>query len=172
MKKNTNKLALFLIYLLNLFLYVNTQIDDEPTLKALTCVSIVSQHLGAGEGEYNSYSQNVLSCYIKITIEQARKVLTGIEDEIEPLDQEEIDALLDTEDLKDFSDNEIKKKTKELEKTIEKLEKLNENFAKLYEDDEMVDNDDDGDDDGDDEYDDDYGDGDDEYGIRRKKRVS
>ena len=164
MKKNINILAFFLIHISNLLLFVETQIDDESALKALSCVSLVTQKYKVGEEEPTSYSPIVLSCYVKITTEQAKRVLNGMEEDIDELDPEEIEALTDLDNLKELSEDEIKQKSEELEKTIQEFQKIDQEYEKDYED-EMMDYDDDG-------YIDDYDDDDDEFGINKKKKLS
>ena len=163
MKKITNLIGIFPIYILNLLLFVQTQFEDESALKALSCVSIVTQKYKVGEEEPTSYSPIVLSCYIKITEEQARKVLAGIEEGIDALEPYEIDELTDVDSLRDIPQDEIKQKSEELENTIKEFQKLDEDFSKMHGK-EMGDYDDDEDD----EYDDDDYEDDDEFDTKNK----
>ena len=55
MKIKISNFQLFLIFLLNLFLLVNLHVDEEVALKALACVTIVTQNFKNGEGEPNYY---------------------------------------------------------------------------------------------------------------------
>ena len=171
MKKNTNISALFLIFISHLFLFIETQseIDDDSALKALTCVSIVTQKYKKGEEEPTSYSPIVLSCYMKITTEQARKALADLEEGMDELGPDEIEALTDLDNLKDFSDEEIRQKSEELEKTIQEFQKIDEDYEKSQQDEleELID--DDEDEGNDDDY---YGDEDDEFERDRKKKIS
>ena len=127
------KLSLLEIFLLNLFFLVNAKNDELSALKALSCVSIVTQKYHKGEDEPNSYSPIVLACYIKITEEQAQKVLGSLEEGEIPLEPYEIDELIDVKSLKDIPENELMKKSEELESTIKEFQKYDEEFNDLKE---------------------------------------
>ena len=127
------KLVLLEIFLLNLFFSINAKYDELAALKALSCVSIVTQKYHKGEDEPNSYSPIVLSCYIKITEEQAQRAIGSLEDGEIPLEPYEIDELTDVKSLKDIPENELMKKSEELENTIREFQKYDEEFNDLKE---------------------------------------
>ena len=124
---------ILLIFLLNLFLLVNLHIDEEVALKALSCVTIVTQNFKNGEGEPNYYSPIVLSCFMKITEEQAQNVLANIESGDIQLSQDEIEELTNIESLKDYPEDELKQKSELLENTMREFQKLDEEYAELKE---------------------------------------
>ena len=124
---------LLLIFLLNLFLLVNLHIDEEVALKALSCVTIVTQNFKNGEGEPNYYSPIVLACFMKITEEQAQNVLASIESGNINLSQAEINELTNVESLKDYPEDEIKQKSEILENTMREFQKLDEEYSELKE---------------------------------------
>ena len=128
-----DKLILFTILLLNLFLLIQNQLDDLTAIKALSCVNIVTQKYKKGEDEPNAYSPIVLACFIKITDEQAQRVISNIEEGINALDQEEIEDLTDVNSLVKFPKEEIEEKAELLENTIKEFQKLDDEFDNLKE---------------------------------------
>ena len=128
-----DKLILFTILLLNLFLLIQNQLDDVTVLKALSCVNIVTQKYKKGEDEPNAYSPIVLACFVKITVEQAQRVISSLEEGINPLDQEEIEDLTDVNSLAKFSKEELDEKAELLEYTIKEFQKLDNEFDNLKE---------------------------------------
>ena len=159
-----DKLILFTILLLNLLLLVQSQIDDLIAIKALSCVNIVTQKYKKGEDEPNAYSPIVLACFIKITDEQAQRVISSLEEGTNPLDQEEIEDLTNVNSLSKFPKEEIDEKVELLENTIREFQKLDDDYGNLKEgkNPEFEDYDDDY------EYDDDIYD----YNINNNKTLS
>jgi hypothetical protein len=121
--KIISNFPLLLIFELNLFLLTNLHIDEEVALKALSCVAIVTHNFKNGEGAPKYYSPIVLSCFMKITEEQAQSVLAGIENGEISLTQDEIGELTNVESLKDFPEGEIKQKSELLESAMREFQK-------------------------------------------------
>ena len=147
-----DKLTLFIFLLLNLLSYIQSQLDDLAAIKALSCVSIVTQKYKKGQDEISSYSPYVLTCFIKITEEQAQRVLSSLEEGINPLDSEELEELTDVNSLRDIPQDEIKEKSELLENTIKVFQKLDDEFDNLKEGNNPEDEDF-----NDDDYDDEFG---------------
>ncbi len=127
------KLTSLFIILLNLFLSINTQFNELTALKALSCVSLVTQKYRKGEEEPSHYSPIVLACFMKITEEQAQRIISGIEEGNIPLEPSEVDDLTDVERLKDYPQEEIEEKSQMLENTIKEFQKLDEEIEGLNE---------------------------------------
>lgn len=122
------------IIILNLFLSVQCQIDEETSMRALSCVSVINHKNKEGNGpEATIYSPQMLTCFIKIKDAQTDKILSNLESGAIPLEDEEIDELTNIESLKEFSNEYLNKKSKELEKAIEEFKKFDEDFTKLKE---------------------------------------
>ena len=118
-----NKLTFFVIILLNLCLLIQCQLDDIRAIKAFSCVNIVNSKYKKGENEPNIYSPIVLTCFIKITEEQAKRVISGIEEGLPALEPEEIEELTNFNSLADIPEKEIKQKSELLENTIKEFQK-------------------------------------------------
>ena len=142
-----SKFSLFflIIIILNLFLSTNNQLDELTAIKAISCVSIVTTKFKKGEDEPNHYSPIVLACFMKITDDQAQRVLTGIEEGEIPLEPYEIDELTNVDKLKEYSQEEVERNAELLESTIKEFQKMDEDLDNLkenkYSEDEDNDND-------------------------------
>ena len=126
-----SKIILFAIILLNIFLIVEGQLDDDISMKIFSCMKVVNQK-NEGEGYEDSpiNSPAMLACFIKITPEQIDSISSNYyETGIVPLEEEEINALTDVESLKEYSDDELKEKTNELEEAIKEYNKFNEDYT-------------------------------------------
>ena len=122
------KLVLLQIFLLNIFSLIHAKVDDLAAIKALSCVSIVTQKYHKGEDGLNSYSPLVLACYIKITEEQAQRVIGSFEEGDTPLESYEIDELTDIKSLKEVPEKELMEKSEELENTIKEFQKYDQDY--------------------------------------------
>ena len=124
----------FGIIILNLFFLVACQMDEETSMRALSCVTVINHINKEGKGpEATIYSPQMLTCFIKIKDSQTDKILSNLESGTIPLEDEEIDDLTNIENLKEFSNEYLNKKSKELEKAIEEFKKFDEDFTKLKE---------------------------------------
>ena len=134
--KNNNKSAKFQlgIIIFNLFLLTQSHIDEETSMRALSCVSVINHKNKEGNGpEATIYSPQMLTCFIKIKDEQTDKILSNLESGTIPLEEEEIDDLTNIESLNEFPNEYLNKKSKELEKAIQEFKKFDEDFTKLKE---------------------------------------
>ena len=124
----------FGIIILNLFFLVTCQMDEETSMRALSCVTVINHINKEGKGpEATIYSPQMLTCFIKIKDSQTDKILSNLESGTIPLEDEEIDDLTNIENLKEFSNEYLNKKSKELEKAIEEFKKFDEDFTHLKE---------------------------------------
>ena len=145
------KWIFFLITILKSLIFSIEQINENSALKALSCVTLVTAEFHNKKEEPSVYSPYVLSCFMKIKEEQAQDILSNLDEGIN-LTKEEIDELIDINSLKNFSEDEVKRKSEELEYTMQEFKKLDEEYNKEnenYDDklNDMVD---------DDDYDEDY----------------
>ena len=75
-----NKFTLLFILLFNLLLFVKSELDEDTYIKALDCVSeITERYKHGGEGQENIYSPTMLSCFIKISPDQAQEILSNMD---------------------------------------------------------------------------------------------
>ena len=128
------KIMILSLFFLNLFLLIKNQLDDETTMRALSCVSVITQKFKGQESpEASIYSPPMLSCFIKISLDQAQEILSNLESGVVPLEPEEIDELTNVESLRDMPQEELKRQSQELERAIKEFQKYDEDFNKLKE---------------------------------------
>ena len=129
--KSKSEILLFVIILLNIFLIVEGQLDNDNSMKLFSCMRVINQkNEGEGYEEPPTNSPAMLACFIKITPEQIDSISSNYyETGIVPLEEEEINALTDVESLKEYSDDELKEKTNELEEAIKEYNKYNEDYT-------------------------------------------
>ena len=131
-----------LLIILNSFIFIESQVDEEISMRVLSCMNVINHKGKEKEGvEPSVYSPEMLSCFMKISNEQTDRILSNFESGVIPLDDEEIDELTDAESLRDYSSEEIKKKSDELENAIKEFKKFDEDFNKLKEQKENGDSD-------------------------------
>ena len=124
------KWILFLLYILNPFIFCQIVLNDEADLKALSCASIVTHKYKNKEDGPSAYSPLVLACFIKISEKQAYDFLSNLDIGINSLTKEEIEELIDVNILQDFSEEEINQKSKELENSIQEFYQKDQDFTK------------------------------------------
>ena len=165
-----------IIILFIFFKYISCELEEESMLRAFSCLNIITQKFKKkGEALSSSYSPHMLACFIKITYDQMKTIISNIEEGNEDLillDDDELKKLTDFDSLKDIPEKELKKNKVILEKTMKKFEKMNKEIERMkkgnnIDEKELNSFDDDNYDDfnlddGDLDYDDDYGDYDDE----------
>ena len=77
---------------LYLFLLIQSELDDDTTMKAFSCYNIINKkYKGKDEPQPTIHSPMMLSCFLKISEEQSQKILSSMEADIIPLEKEEID---------------------------------------------------------------------------------
>ena len=101
----------YILILINILLFSQSEIEARSKMMVLSCSKLLNQkHLEKSETE--TISKMMLSCFMKITQDEAQKIFNAKEDSI-PLKSEEFEELLNTNNLKDFS-KEKKKFNKDL----------------------------------------------------------
>ena len=137
--KNKSKISQLLFILFNFFLLVQSHkdespLDDETSMKALSCLNVVSQNVKVNNAPQPTiYSPEMLACFMKISDDQAESIFANLQSGVMPLDDEEVAELTNVESLKKFPSEEINQKSKELEKAIEEFKKFDEDFTHLKE---------------------------------------
>ena len=120
---------LWLIFLFDLFLIVRAQMEDENAMKVFSCINIVtSKNFKTGEMEPSYYSPIVLTCFFKIKKEQVQKILSSLGEEEDPLDPDELKELTNVDGLKDYSEEEVKKKQAELDSIVREFQRIDEEY--------------------------------------------
>ena len=136
------KVTQLIILLLNLSLFIQSEIEDYSSTRAFSCYHLMNQNFkGKDEPKPTVHSPIMLSCYIKISEDQSQKILSTMESEEIPLEQNEIDELFNIENLKEIPQDEINLKKEELEKAIKEFQQYNQDYDDSKED--MGENDDD-----------------------------
>ena len=131
-----------IILLFNLFLFTKCQVYSENTRKAFACMSVInSKNRGGGNPDSNLYSPVMLACFSKITHEQMERVLSELNQDMQGMNQqimdalepEEIDDLVNVDSLKNKSDKELKKIRNNLEKGIKEFQQMDEELSGMGE---------------------------------------
>ena len=109
----------YILILINILLFSQSEIEARSKMMALSCSKLLNQkHLEKSETE--TISKMMLSCFMKITQDEAQKIFNAKEDSI-PLKSEEIEELLNTNNLKDFSKEKIKFNKDLLDKFLKEI---------------------------------------------------
>ena len=111
--------SIILIYIL---LFSQTQLEPRSKMMVLSCSKLLNQKYKE-KPEPEIFSKIMLSCFIKITQSQSQKIFYADEKDPIPLNSEEINELLDTNNLKSISEEEKKVKSDLMNKFIEEIEK-------------------------------------------------
>ena len=99
-------------------LFIICQTDEETTLKAFSCINIITQKFKGEKPDPSVFSPLMLSCFIKITKEQSQKILSDVKEGKNSITKEDIDKLTNLENLKGISVDELKKQSNLLENTM------------------------------------------------------
>ena len=109
----------YILILINILLFSQSEIEARSKMMVLSCSKLLNQkHLEKSETE--TISKMMLSCFMKITQDEAQKIFNAKEDSI-PLKSEEIEKLLNTNNLKDFSKEKIKFNKDLLDKFLKEI---------------------------------------------------
>ena len=129
------KVTRITIFLLNLSLFIQSEIEDDSSMRAFSCYNLMNKKFkGKDEPQPTVYSPLLLSCYIKISEDQSQKVLSSMESDEMPLEQNEIDELFNIDNLREIPQDEINQKKEELEKEIKEFQKFNKDYNDSKED--------------------------------------
>jgi len=109
----------YTILLISILLSSQSDLKARSKMMVLSCSKLLNQkHLEKSETE--TISKMMLSCFMKITQDEAQKIFNAKEDSI-PLKSEEIEELLNTNNLKDFSKEKIKFNKDLLDKFLKEI---------------------------------------------------
>ena len=109
----------YILILINILLFSQSEIEARSKMMVLSCSKLLNQkHLEKSETE--TISKMMLSCFMKITQDEAQKIFNAKEDSI-PLKSEEIEELLNTNNLRDFSKEKIKFNKDLLDKFLKEI---------------------------------------------------
>ena len=123
------KISQLIILLLNVSFLIQTEVEEDTSIKAFSCHNLLNkQYKGKDEIQPSVHSPIMLSCFIKISEEQSQKILSSMDSEELPIDQEEFDQLIDTEILNTIPDDELKEKVNQLEKAVKDFQKYDKDF--------------------------------------------
>lgn len=126
----------YILLFISIVLSNQSELESIQKLSFLSCSKIINQKFQEKPSQ-EILSNHLLSCFIKISQEQAQKILYSEENS---LSSKEIDDLIDIENLKNFSEEELKIKSDLIQKLLQETEEENLNLRKLVEDDENKDN--------------------------------
>lgn len=126
----------YILFFISIVLSTQSELESSQKLSLLSCSKIINQKFQEKPPQ-EKLSNHMISCFIKISQEQAQKILYSEENSLSP---DEIDDLIDIENLKNFSEEELKIKSDLIQKLIQETEDQNLNLRKLVEDDENKDN--------------------------------
>lgn len=96
----------YLIILINIFLFSNAELETRSKMMALSCSKLIAQKYKE-KPESEIFSKTMLSCFIKISQTQAQKIYDNEGKDSFPLKPEEIEKLLNINNLKELSEEEI-----------------------------------------------------------------
>ena len=112
----------YTIILINILLFSQTQLEPRSKMMVLSCSKLLNQKYKE-KPEPEIFSKIMLSCFIKTTQVQSQKIFYAEEEDLIPLEAEEINELLDINNLKEISEEEKKAKSDLMNKFIEEIEK-------------------------------------------------
>ena len=112
----------YTIILINILLFSQTQLEPRSKMMVLSCSKLLNQKYKE-KPEPEIFSKIMLTCFIKITQAQSQKIFYAEEEDLIPLEAEEINELLDINNLKEISEEEKKAKSDLMNKFIEEIEK-------------------------------------------------
>jgi hypothetical protein len=123
------KVSRIIIILLNIFLLVKNEVDEDISLRAFSCYNILNKiYKGKNEMKPAANSPAMLACFLKINEDQSQKILSSMESDEIPLEQDEIDDLTGVEILNELSPEELDEKTHLLEQSIKDFQKYDKDF--------------------------------------------
>jgi len=109
----------YILILINILLFSQSEIEARSKMMVLSCSKLLNQK-NLEKSETETISKMMLSCFMKITQDEAQKIFNAKEDSI-PLKSEEIEELLNTNNLKDFSKEKIKFNKDLLDKFLKEI---------------------------------------------------
>ena len=113
----------YTILLISILLSSQSELKARSKMMVLSCSKLLNQNQKE-KSLPETFSKKMLSCFIKISQEQAQKIFYAKEDSI-PLKSEEIKELLNINNLKDFSEEKLKYNQDLLNKFLKEIESQN-----------------------------------------------
>ena len=113
----------YTILLISILLSSQSDLKARSKMMVLSCSKLLNQNQKE-KSLPETFSKKMLSCFIKISQEQAQKIFYAKEDSI-PLKSEEIKELLNINNLKDFSEEKLKYNKDLLNKFLKEIESQN-----------------------------------------------
>ena len=113
----------YILILINILLFSQSEIEARSKMMVLSCSKLLNQNQKE-KSLPETFSKKMLSCFIKISQEQAQKIFYAKEDSI-PLKSEEIKELLNINNLKDFSEEKLKYNQDLLNNFLKEIESPN-----------------------------------------------
>ena len=113
----------YTILLISILLSSQSELKARSKMMVLSCSKLLNQNQKE-KSLPETFSKKMLSCFIKISQEQAQKIFYAKEDSI-PLKSEEIKELLNINNLKDFSEEKLKYNQDLLNNFLKEIESPN-----------------------------------------------
>ena len=113
----------YTILLISILLSSQSELKARSKMMVLSCSKLLNQNQKE-KSLPETFSKKMLSCFIKISQEQAQKIFYAKEDSI-PLKSEEIKELLNINNLKDFSEEKLKYNQDLLNNFLKEIESQN-----------------------------------------------
>ena len=125
----------YTLIFLNILLYSQTELETTSKMQIQSCSKLLNLKYQE-KPDPDVFSKMMLSCFIKITQSQSEKILNSKESDTSPLNEEEIEALLDMNNLKEIPEEELKQKSDLMDKLMKEIESPKKNLRNLVDVDE------------------------------------
>ena len=120
----------YTIFLLNLLLFSQAQLENKSKILVLSCSKLLNQKF-KDQPKSEDFTKMMLSCFIKISQDQAQKISDRKESDSLPLKPEEINELFNIDNLKGIPEEEIKSNSELMNKFIQEIEDSEKNIRRL-----------------------------------------
>ena len=125
----------YTLIFLNILLYSQTELETTSKMQIQSCSKLLNQKYQE-KPDPDVFSKMMLSCFIKITQSQSEKILNSKESDANLLNEEEIEALLDMNNLKEITEEELEQKSDLMDKIMKEIENPKKNLRNLVDVDE------------------------------------
>ena len=120
----------YTIFLLNLLLFSQARLENKSKILVLSCSKLLNQKF-KDQPKSEDFTKMMLSCFIKISQDQAQKISDRKESDSLPLKPEEINELFNIDNLKGIPEEEIKSNSELMNKFIQEIEDSEKNIRRL-----------------------------------------
>ena len=131
----------YILFFINILLFSQTELESSSKMLVLSCSKLISYKFQEKPSP-EILSKMMLSCFIKISNNQAQKILNSEKKDSFPLELTEIEELININNLNQFSEEELKLKSDLMNKLIKETDNHNNNLRKLVEIDDNDNNED------------------------------